>query len=461
MAIVAALVYFLLSSSAFSAKAIGIPAASTTTRPRKLVAKLIHRDSVLHPCYNPNETISDRAERAIRGSNSRLAYLQAKMKEATFSEDIQTVEDDIRASVIPDEGTIFLANFSIGEPPVVQLVGVDTGSSLLWIQCLPCTNCLHRPAPIFDPAKSKTFANLSCNSTLCNNLKRCQCDQFNHASFKIEYEDGSNTNGTIAREQLVFETSDEGIVILPNVTFGCGHNIQTRQSGGNWTGVMGLGTGIASLARQFGSKFSYCLGNISDPFYNYNHLILGEGAELEGYSTPFETFDGHYYVTLEGISIGEKKLEIDPDVFARTSDGGGVLIDSGSTDTTLAYEAFTSLAYEISSFMDGILTRSRDEDRRWELCYNGVVTRDLVGFPVVTFHFAGGAELVLDPESLFHQRTEDRFCMAVDPDSLGNDYVVTPTNIIGVMAQQNYNVAYDLDKKLIYFQRIDCELLID
>ncbi|KAF3452725.1 hypothetical protein FNV43_RR03158 [Rhamnella rubrinervis] len=444
--------------------ACGTATASTTTRTTRLVAKLIHRDSVLHPRYNPNDTITCRAERAIRSSKVRLTYLlQQNLKGTTYSNSgIPNDRDVIWDPVVADEGHIFLANFSIGKPPVVQLAMIDTGSSLLWVQCIPCTNCLHPSTPIFDPSKSLTYANLSCK-IFCKNLIDCECDQFDHVIFHMSYVDRTNINGTMATEQLVFETFDEGVVAVPNITFGCAHVIQTRYREGRSTGLMGLGTEFISLARQLGNRFSYCLGNISDPTYNYNHLVLGDGADLQGYSTPFETIDDHYYVTLEGISIAEKELQIDRRVFARTSDGGGVIIDSGSTFTFLAHDAFTLLANEVTNLMDGIVNRIKGNNiHPSDLCYNGVVTRDLVGFPVVSFHFVGGADLVLDPASLFYQRRKNTFCMAIWSDSiLSSNYMISPTTVIGVMAQQNYNIAYDLEQKLIYFQRIDCELMTD
>ncbi|KAF3452723.1 hypothetical protein FNV43_RR03156 [Rhamnella rubrinervis] len=460
----AVLVYFLFFPTYPTFLPTACGTATTTTRARRLVAKLIHRDSVLHPRYNPNDTITCRAERAIRSSKVRLTYLlQHNLRGTTYSNSgIPNDRDAIWDPVVADEGLMFLANFSIGKPPVVQLAAMDTGSSLLWIQCIPCTGYLHPSTPIFDPSKSLTYANMSCK-IFCKNLTRCQCDQFDHVTFRKRYVDRTNINGTMATEQLVFDTYDEGKVAVPNITFGCAHVIQTGLKRGSWAGIMGLATGFRSLARQFGNRFSYCLGNISDPTYNYNHLVLGDGADLQGYSTPFETIHGHYYITLEGISIGETELQIDLRVFARTSDGGGVMIDSGTTFTFLAKDAFVLLANEVTNLMDGIVNRVKGNNiHPGELCYNGVVTRDLVGFPVVSFHFAGGADLVLDPASLFYQRTMDTFCMAIGPDSiLSGNYIVSPFTIIGVISQQNYNVAYDLEQKLIYFQRIDCELMTD
>ncbi|KAF3786507.1 Aspartic proteinase nepenthesin-2 [Nymphaea thermarum] len=49
----------------------------------------------------------------------------------------------------------------------------------------------------------------------------------------------------------------------------------------------------------------------------------------------------HYYVALHGISVGGKRLPIPESVFQFSSDGsGGVVVDSGSTFTGLAEEAY-------------------------------------------------------------------------------------------------------------------------
>ncbi|KAK4775320.1 hypothetical protein SAY86_010255 [Trapa natans] len=105
--------------------------------------------------------------------------------------------------------------------------------------------------------------------------------------------------GVIASETMVFETTDEGQAPL-------------------------------------GGKFSHCFGDLRNPKYEYNMLLFGDGAILEGDVTPIETHLVFYYVTLVGISVGEEKLDIDPSVFRLGLRGeGGVLVDSGSTFTTM------------------------------------------------------------------------------------------------------------------------------
>ena len=117
------------------------------------------------------------------------------------------------------------------------------------------------------------------------------------------------------------------------------------------------------------------------------------------------------------------------------------------------------LSFEVENLLEGVLVLAQqDKHNPYTLCYSGVVSQDLSGFPLVTFHFAEGAVLDLDVTSMFIQTTENEFCMAMLPGNyFGDDY--ESFSSIGMLAQQNYNVGYDLNRMRVYFQRIDCELL--
>lgn len=116
-----------------------------------------------------------------------------------------------------------------------QLVVFDTASSLLLIKC--CTNCLRPWA--FDSAKSKTFVNLKCIS--CELLKGCYCDQFNHSTFKAAFADGTIASGGLAKEQLIFQTSDEGITIKPIINLNPRHSNHINRDHGtrDWKLIFG------------------------------------------------------------------------------------------------------------------------------------------------------------------------------------------------------------------------------
>ena len=222
------------------------------------------------------------------------------------------------------------------------------------------------------------------------------------------------------------------------------------------SGVFGLGFLKISLATRF-SKFSYCIGNVLDPNYIHNKLVLGTGGWTEGDSTPLQVIDGRYHVVLENISIGEKSLPIDLNQFRwiNGEEKTGVIIDSGSVATYLIKEGYDAVLKEVHNLLDTWLTEIHETEDA--LCYRGTINEDLVGFPTVTFHFCGGAELVLETHNLFFQFLPNELCLAVQPSyankKLGN------LSIIGLFAQQNYNVAYDIFGNTVSFERIDCELL--
>ncbi|TKY72751.1 Aspartic proteinase CDR1 [Spatholobus suberectus] len=435
----------LLLLLSFSTCCLSSTSTISTVKPQRLVSKLVHPGSVHHPHYKPNETAKDRMELDIQHSATRLAYIQARIQGSLVS-------NDYTASASPSlTGRTILANLSIGQPPIPQLVIIDTASDIFWVMCSPCSNCDNHLGLLFDPSKSSTYSPL-CNAP-CGS-KGCKCDPL---PFGITYVDGSSASGTYGRDMVVFETTDEGTSQIFDVVFGCGHNIGYNRDPG-YNGLLGLNNAPASLATQIGQKFSYCIGNLADQYYNYNQLILGEGADLEGYSTPFQVHHGFYYVTMEGISVGEKRLDIAPATFEMKEDGtGGVIIDTGSTLTYLVDAVHKLLYKEVRNLLDGSFAQAIIESISWMLCYYGSISRDLAGFPVVTFHFADGADLALDSGSFFHQFNDDVFCMTVGPVS-DLDKGSKPS-VIGLLAQQSYNMGYDLVDHYVYFQRIDCELL--
>ncbi|KFK29560.1 hypothetical protein AALP_AA7G149800 [Arabis alpina] len=172
----------------------------------------------------------------------------------------------------------------------MQLLHMDTGSDLTWLQCSPCTHCYRQSIPIFDPSRSYTYRNEfdSCRSDeysmpiLRFNAKTRFCEYTN------EYVDGTQSRGTLVKETLTF-----------NTIYG--------------TGILGLGYGELSLVHRFGKKFSYCFGSLYDPLYPHNVLVIGDnGANFLGDTTSLEIENSFYYVGIEAISLGGILLPIDP-----------------------------------------------------------------------------------------------------------------------------------------------------
>ncbi|MCI02160.1 aspartic proteinase CDR1-like, partial [Trifolium medium] len=181
---------------------------------------------------------------------------------------------------------------------------MDTASHIFWTMCTPCTSCIQYPGQIFDPSKSSTYSP-SCREPCY--FDDCKCNLTNQRTYSIRYADKSFSSGTVGSDVIVFETGDEGITRVNKIDFGCAHDVIYNSDPG-YNGVLGLGlnSGRLSLAAQ-----------------------IGEGANLEGVSTHFEVHHGYNYVTMEGISVGEKSLDIDPSTFKIKKNGtGGVFIDT-------------------------------------------------------------------------------------------------------------------------------------
>lgn len=431
---------------------------SESMKPNRIAMKLIHRESVAR--LNPNARVpvtpEDHIEHLTDISSARFKYLQNSIDKELSSSYFQV---DVHQAI---QTSMFYVNFSVGQPPVPQFTIMDTGSSLLWIHCLPCKHCSsdHMIHPVFNPALSSTFAECSCNDRFCRYAPSGDCGSSNECLYEQVYISGAGSKGVLAKERLTFTTPNGNTVVTQPVAFGCGHE-NGEQLESEFTGILGLGAKPTSLAVQLGSKFSYCLGDLANKNYGYNQLVLGEDADILGDPTPIETDDGIYYMNLEGITVGERQLNIEPVVFKKRGSRTGVILDSGTLYTWLADIAYRELYNEIKSILDPKLERFWFRDF---LCYHGRVSEELIGFPVVTFHFAGGAELAMEATSMFYPMSESDyhnvFCMSVRPTTEhGGEY--KDFTAIGLMAQQYYNIAYDLKEKNVYLQRIDCALLDD
>ncbi|XP_009128167.1 aspartyl protease UND [Brassica rapa] len=377
-------------------------------------------------------------------------YLHPKPPPASRLDNMWTTVNIISHVTPITRPAAFLANISIGDPPVPQLLLIDTGSDLTWIQCHPC-KCYPQTIPFYRPSRSSTYRDASCEPAPHAMPRISHDERTKTCQYYLLYRDNSSTRGTLAEEKLTFQTSDDGLVSKQNIVIGCG---QDNSGFTQYSGVLGLGPGKSIVTRNFGSRFSYCFGSLTDRTNPHNILTLGDGARTEGDPTPLHIFQDRYYLDLQAISLGQKLLDIKPDVFKRYGSQGGTVIDTGCSPTILAREAYDTLFEEINFLLGDVLTRVKDWDQYTKPCYEGNMKANRLGFPVVTFHFAGGAELTLDFESLFVESEDgESFCLAMSMNTFDD------MSVIGAMAQQHYNVGYDLLTMNVYFQRTDCEIL--
>lgn len=408
---------------------------STTAAAAGFTTDLIHRDSPLSPSYDPSLSPSQRIANALKRSFHRARFFKQR----------QSLHAPPQSDLIYSTGA-YLMKFSIGTPPLPSVAIADTGSDIIWTQCQPCFQCINQSLPIFYPKNSSTYKKIACDSSRCNSSSDTYCSRNKKGCLYSEsYEDGSFTDGELAIDTFTLASSGgRGAVSLPKITFGCGFNNGGVFSGSE-SGIVGLGGGKASLVRQLGrlakGRFSYCLVSVSD-HSNSSKLHFGRAsASKRAVVTPLvhrepETF---YYLTLEGISVGNQRLRLD---YAGGDREGNIIIDSGTTFTLLPPDLYEELEDAVKNSVK--LERIEDPKRELRLCY---LSREDIEIPAMTVHFRG-ADVKWKHENVFTRTSDVSVCLAAQPSK--------DIAIYGNLAQINFLVGYDLVKKMVSFEPTDC-----
>ncbi|KAG4204540.1 hypothetical protein ERO13_A04G050250v2 [Gossypium hirsutum] len=350
--------------------------------------ELIHRDSPLSPFYNASLNSSEILTKNAIHSMERFKHFQSLINQKV-----------VQSIVFPTENS-YLTKLSFGTPPVEYFAIVDTGSDLTWIQCVPCTKCYNsQGSSLFDPQASSTYKAFSCDSQTCRAFGGEQCLKTNDCQYHVTYGDMSSTIGILSSDTLSFDSINGQKTTFSTSIFGCGRNNQVQL--GN-LGIAGI------IGPHIDHRFSYCF--VPRFAKASGKLIFGQESIIshpKAVSTPLvskypQTF---YYLTLNGVSIGDKTAH------PSSSQGNPVQDPSGT----------------------------------FKLCY-GADTN--INVPEMVFHFSG-ADVRLQPVNTF-MVNGDLVCMVIVPNS------VNPFSVFGNYAQINFQVEYDLQKRVVSFAPTDC-----
>ncbi|XVF30476.1 hypothetical protein REPUB_Repub16aG0061300 [Reevesia pubescens] len=397
--------------------------------------ELIHRDSLKSPLYNPLETTFDRVTNALRRSFSRVD----RFKSTSVSTKV------VEADVIAGEGE-YLMNVSIGTPTFDIVVIADTGSDLIWTQCKPCSQCFKQDAPLFDPSDSSTYTNLSCSASQCENLEGSSCSIDNSCQYSVFYGDSSFSNGDLAVDTITLHSTTGRPIAVPRTVIGCGHN-NDGTFNEKTSGIIGLGGGDVSLISQLGTsiagKFSYCLlpvskaGESSKMNFGSNAIVSGVGTV----TTPLtkKSPNTFYFLTLDAVSVGSKRINFTSSFFG--SDGGNIIIDSGTTLTLVPEDFYSELESALSSQINA--TRVNGPEGL-NLCFDASTE---FAVPDITVHFTD-ADVKLKPLNTFVLVSNGVACFTISPNK---DFA-----IYGNLAQMNFLVGYDTKMQTVSFKPTDC-----
>ncbi|XP_066394941.1 aspartic proteinase nepenthesin-1-like [Miscanthus floridulus] len=410
----------------------------------------IHSD----PDITAPEFVRDALRRDMHRQQSRFSGRELAESDGT------TVSARTRKD-LPNGGE-YLMTLAIGTPPLSYPAIADTGSDLIWTQCAPCAaQCFAQPAPLYNPASSTTFGVLPCNSSLsmCAGALAgappppgCAC------MYNQTYGTGW-TAGVQGSETFTFGSAAADQARVPGIAFGCSNASSSDWNGS--AGLVGLGRGSLSLVSQLGAgRFSYCL----TPFQDTNStgtLLLGPSAALNGTgvrSTPFVAspakapMSTYYYLNLTGISLGAKALSISPNAFSLKADGtGGLIIDSGTTITSLVNAAYQQVRAAVQSLVT-LPTTDGSDSTGLDLCYAlPTPTSAPPAMPSMTLHF-DGADMVLPADSYMISGS-GVWCLAMRNQTDG------AMSTFGNYQQQNMHILYDVRKEMLSFAPAKCSTL--
>eukprot|EP01018_Ginkgo_biloba_P006218 Gb_08122 [translate_table: standard] len=347
----------------------------------------------------------------------------------------------------------YIVSAGFGTPVKNFLLLIDTGSDLTWIQCQPCADpddgCYSQVNPIFNPKQSSSYKHLGCNSSECSILSKFAGDPSNcddttgNCVYVLQYGDGSFTAGDLSQEKLSLASDS-----FPNFSFGCSHTSKGNFNG--TAGILGLGRNPISFPSQtkskYGGQFSYCLPDFNSAEAS-GSLSLGQGSiPQSALFTPLlsnSAAPSHYYLGLTGISVGGERLPLSPDIFKLTPDGGGTLVDSGTTLSVLTETAYIALQASFQNKTTHL--RRAQPSAGLDTCYN-LTGHTKVRVPGITFHFQGNVDVDVNSVGILIPVNDDgtHVCLAFTLEE-------GDLSIIGNFQQQQFQVAYDTGTKRIGF----------
>ncbi|KAK9082770.1 hypothetical protein Scep_029241 [Stephania cephalantha] len=365
----------------------------------------------------------------------------------------------------PAETGLYFGKIGLGSPPKDYYVQVDTGSDILWVNCVQCTKCPKKsgigiPLTLFDPKDSISSNTISCDEQFCTTLYDQPipgCVPGMLCEYRVVYGDGSTTDGYYVRDYVHYNQATGNLktsTANSSIIFGCG----ARQSGDLGSsnealdGILGFGQANSSMISQLAASgkvkkvFSHCLDGVNGG----GIFAIGEVVQPKVKTTPLVPNQPHYNLNLKEIVIGKTTLELPSDTF-ETGDRKGTIIDSGTTLAYLSEVVFEPFINEVFSHQPNMKFHTVEEQFSC-FRYSGSVDEE---FPTVTFNFENSIPLTVYPHEYFFQIAEDEWCIGWQNSGLQSKEGKDMT-LLGDLVLSNKLVVYDLVNQGIGWTRYNC-----
>ncbi|KAK8515957.1 hypothetical protein V6N12_066795, partial [Hibiscus sabdariffa] len=178
---------------------------------------------------------------------------------------------------------LYYAKIGIGTPAKDYYVQVDTGSDLMWVNCIQCEDCPKRSSlgidlTLYNIKDSATGKLVSCEQEFChviNGGPLSGCTANASCPYLEIYGDGSSTAGYFVKDVVLYDRVSGDLKTSSangSVIFGCGATQSGNLDSSNeeaLDGILGFGKSNTSMISQLASSgkvkkmFAHCLDGIN------------------------------------------------------------------------------------------------------------------------------------------------------------------------------------------------------
>lgn len=383
---------------------------------------------------------------------------------------LSAVDLSLGGNGLPSETGLYYTKVGIGSPPKDYYVQVDTGSDLLWVNCVECTECpkqsdLGIELTLYDSKASNTSKPVYCDGEFCKSTYDNQvsdCKPQKSCLYSITYGDGGTTSGYFVKDDLTFDKVNDNLHSEPtnsSVIFGCG----AKQSGGLGSssdealdGIIGFGQANSSVLSQLAASgkvkkiFSHCL----DSIHGGGIFSIGEVIEPKFNTTPLLSGQAHYNAVLKDVEVNKEFLQLSSGILD-FGDDMATVIDSGTTLAYLPETVYEQLIDKIMAGQSGLkLLLVDNQFTCFE--YSGNVDD---GFPLVKFHFENSLTLTSYPHDYLFKTKDSEWCVGWQKSTAKTKNGKDMT-LLGDLVLSNRLVAYDLENMTIGWTEFNCSSVV-
>ncbi|XVF29328.1 hypothetical protein REPUB_Repub15cG0111200 [Reevesia pubescens] len=365
----------------------------------------------------------------------------------------------------PDGLGLYYAKIGIGTPAKDYYVQVDTGSDIMWVNCIQCKECPKRSSlgidlTLYNIKDSATGKLVSCDQEFCyaiNGGPLAGCTANMSCPYLEIYGDGSSTAGYFVKDIVLYDgvSGDlETSAANGSVIFGCGATQSGNLDSSNeeaLDGILGFGKSNSSMISQLASSgkvknmFAHCLDGVNGG----GIFAIGHVVQPKVNMTPLVPNQPHYNVNMTAVQVGHDFLNFTTDVF-ESGDRKGTIIDSGTTLAYLPEMVYEPLVSKILSQQPHLKLQTVRDDYT---CFQYSESLD-EAFPNVTFHFENSVILKVYPhEYLFPYN--GLWCIGWQNSGMQSRDQKNMT-LLGDLVLSNKLVLYDLENQVIGWTEYNC-----